>query len=417
MGLQTPAGCQVRRLAWNDLPVGDVAWPGGTMFLKASYGSGLATRAGDAPGTVWAVGDRGPNLKAKTAVELYGATGLVPLRGLDGAKIMPRLDLGPEVAELRVFDDRIELARTIRLRGETAPVPGVPIPGGGHSQCEPAFDQEGAQLAPDPSGVYSEGLAALDDGGFWVGDEYGPSLLRLDAAGQVLVRWVPQGCEGQYHGADYPVIGMLPAIAAKRQLNRGFEALAVSPDQRRLTLAFQSPLAHPDQAAHESARHVRIWQLDSGSGEVVAQFLYPLDRPDSFRRDTGKGGFGASDVKVGEIVAAGPETLLVLERGSETTKIYRVDLAEAQPLPAKHLDIATRPTIEEMSAADELCLPVLAKQLLFSSDDVPHVAADLEGMALLSPRTILLVSDNDFGVEGAETSFWRLDFDVPLHDG
>lgn len=404
-------------MAWDDPALGGIAWPGGTMAVKASYGSGLATRAGDPPGTVWAVGDRGPNLKARTAVKLYGATGLDSLRGLDGAKIMPRLDLGPQIAELHVSDDRVALVRTIRLQGESAPVPGVPIPGGGHSQCEPAFDESGAQLSPDPSGVDSEGLAALDDGGFWVGDEYGPSLLKLDTAGQVVVRWVPQGCEGQYRGADYPVAGVLPAVAARRQLNRGFEALALSPDQRRLTLAFQSPLAHPDEAAHAQARHVRIWQLDAGSGEVVAQFLYPLDRPDSFRRDVAKGGFGASDVKVGEIVAAGPQTLLVLERGSETSKIYRIDLAGAEPLSAEHLDIASRPTIEELSAAGELGLPVLAKRLLFSSDDARQVAADLEGMALLSPTSLLLVSDNDFGVEGAETSFWRLDFEAPLHHG
>jgi hypothetical protein len=29
-------------------------------------------------------------------------------------------------------------------------------------------------------------------------------------------------------------------------------------------------------------------------------------------------------------------------------------------------------------------------------------------MAWLSETELLLVSDNDFGVEGAETSFWRL---------
>jgi hypothetical protein len=36
-------------------------------------------------------------------------------------------------------------------------------------------------LEPDPNGTDSEGLVALEDGGFWVGDEYGPSLLRVDA--------------------------------------------------------------------------------------------------------------------------------------------------------------------------------------------------------------------------------------------
>ena len=59
---------------------------------------------------------------------------------------------------------------------------------------------------------------------------------------------------------------------------------------------------------------------------------------------------------------------------------------------------------------------MLAKRLLFSSDDAPEVGADLEGMAILSPTELLLVNDNDFGVEGAETGFWRVRFDQPLLD-
>jgi hypothetical protein len=35
-------------------------------------------------------------------------------------------------------------------------------------------------------------------------------------------------------------------------------------------------------------------------------------------------------------------------------------------------------------------------------------------MAILSPTELLLVNDNDFGVEGAETSFWRITFEEPV---
>ena len=42
------------------------------------------------------------------------------------------------------------------------------------------------------------------------------------------------------------------------------------------------------------------------------------------------------------------------------------------------------------------------------------IASDLEGVALLSDRELLLVTDNDFGVEGAETRFYRLSFEAPL---
>lgn len=280
-------------------------------------------------------------------------------------------------------------------------------------RCEPAFDLDGAPLEPDPSGLDTEGIAALADGGFWVGDEFGPSLVRLDGDGRVLKRLVPEGTD--LDGAAYPVEPCLPAIAARRQLNRGFEAIAISPDGRWLFLAFQSPLAHPDEKAHEQARHVRLWRLDAETGAVDAQFLYPLDPPETFRRDGEKKPLDRSDLKVSELCWVGADSLLVLERGSETTKIYKVTPADDLRLPPEHLDTATRPTVEELSGGDEdFGLPVLAKSLLFSSDDAPDVAADLEGMAILSPSDLLLVNDNDFGVEGAETGFWRVAFDQPV---
>jgi hypothetical protein len=198
----------------------------------------------------------------------------------------------------------------------------------------------------------------------------------------------------------------LPAIAARRQLNRGFEALAISDDERSLYLAFQSPLAHPDEAAHQAARHVRIWRLEVDTGAVTAQYAYPLDPPASFARDVAAGDFEQSDVKLSELLCLPGGDLLVLERGSATTKIYRCSL-DTSPLDAAHLDVATRPTLEELSAAGAE-FPVLAKELLFSSDDYTEVSADLEGMIALSPTELLLVNDNDFGVEGSETAFWRV---------
>ncbi|HEX8124781.1 MAG TPA: esterase-like activity of phytase family protein [Allosphingosinicella sp.] len=404
----------VERLDWTDEPLGEIDLPKGKMRFRSGFGSGLSRRQGDPPGVVWAVGDRGPNIKVETAVELYGLDRLRGLAGETGAKIMPRLDLGPAIAQLRVAGGRVELLRSFPICGpDGRPVSGLPVPGGPHTRHEPAFDLDGRKLQPDPSGLDTEGLAALPDGGFWVSDEFGPSLVRLDGEGRVIIRLVPEGAGLQ--GAGHPVEERLPAIAARRQINRGFEALALSPDGSRLFVAFQSPLAHPDEKAHAQARHVRLWRLDRGTGEVAAEYLYPLDPPETFERDRAKGPFERSDLKVSELCWVGDDSLLVLERGSETTKIYKVTPADDLALPRGHLDQSTRPTVEELSAG-EIALPVLAKQLLFSSDDAPEVGADLEGMAILSPFELLLVSDNDFGVEGAETGFWRVRFDQPLLD-
>jgi hypothetical protein len=404
---------RLERLSWSDLPLGEVEFPNGTMALRSGFGSGLARRPADPPGTVWAVCDRGPNIKVKSAVEDWGLAALEPHVGEASARLMPRPEIGPAIAELRVTETSVELIRTLPIATQDGrPVSGLPLPPGPDLLSEPAFGMNGARLAPDPRGFDSEGIAALTDGGFWIGDEFGPSLVRLDAGARLLVRLVPE-CVAL--DAPYPVERLLPAIAARRQLNRGFEALAPSADGKWLYLAFQSPLAHPDKAAHEAARHVRLWRLDAGSGAFSAQFLYPLDPPQSFRRDVEKGEFARADVKLSEIAATPSGALIVLERGAETTKLYRIEPGAGQALPPEQLDPATRPTVEELSGREgSFPLPVLAKTLLFSSDEAPELPPDMEGMALLSDRALLLVNDNDFGVEGAETSFWRLTFEAPL---
>lgn len=399
----------LERLAWKDPVIAALALPGGTMTLRYGFGSGLSTRPGDAPGHVWAIGDRGPNIKVRDLVRHYGLDSLSGLLDEPGAKVMPHPAVGPTLAELRVEEGAVTLLRMLPLRmADGRHVSGLANPGSDELLAEPVYDLSGALLASDPDGLDTEGLVALADGGFWIGDEFGPSLVRVDAEGTIRSRLLPR------RSSEVSQSGMadgLPAIAAKRQLNRGFEALTMSADERWLFLAFQSPLAHPDEEAHKRARHVRLWRVDAATGEVVAQYAYPLDQPDSFKRDKAAGSFDRSDIKVSELLWIAADTLLALERGSETTKLYRCTLTPDAILPDAHLDVTTRPTLEQLSEGEDAGFPILAKQLVFNSDDHPELGADVEGVALLSPTELLLVTDNDFGVTGAETQFWRVRLD------
>ena len=183
-----------RRLAWRDTSLGVITLVNGRrMRLTLGVGSGLSQRAGDPNGTVWAIADRGPNLKIKAAIKRYGLEHLRPLAKVDGAKIMPRPDIGPTICQLKLQGNTVQLVRRIPLRGVSGrTISGLPIPAG-PAHVEPAFDLKGTALGPDPSGADTEAIVALSDGSFWVGDEYGPSLLHVDPEGQVLKRWVPKG--------------------------------------------------------------------------------------------------------------------------------------------------------------------------------------------------------------------------------
>jgi hypothetical protein len=345
------------------------------MRLTLGLGSGLARRAGDPPGRVWGLGDRGPNLKVPVAVERYGLDHLSPLADLAGAKVLPMPDFTPSMVELQVHDDRVEPVRTLPLRAPGGLMSGRALPGSAEAAMEPTFDLAGRPLPPDPRGVDTEGLAALSDGGFWVGEEYGPSLMKVDADGVVRRRWVPPGLD--LPGAE-PV---LPAWAGRRHLNRGFEGVAVSPDERSLHVVLQSAPEGWDPAT------TLIWTLDAETGAQVAEHVYPFDPAESFLADHAAGEAEASGLKVCDLACVGPGRLLVLERVTRSARLYRVDLDR----PGR-----------------------LSKRMVFSTDAASGVAQDLEGVAVLSPRELLMVTDNDYGTEGAPTAFYRLGFDVDV---
>ncbi|MEG3153206.1 esterase-like activity of phytase family protein, partial [Sphingomonas sp. ZT3P38] len=319
---------KITELVFVDEELARLELPRKTLRITRGIGSGLSRRVGDSPHTAWAIGDRGPNLKLPLAIEHYGLDVLAPHGDKPGAKLMPCPEIGPAIVELHIDPSHVTARRTLVLTDVAGrPLSGLPPAASDALAAEPALGLDGTILQPDPGGADTEGIAVASDGGFWVGEEYGPSLLQLGPDGRVRARWVPGGTEALFAGANYPVIGALPAVAARRRLNRGFEGLALSDDGRRLHLAFQSPLAHPDDAAGRRARHVRLWTLETSSGALLAEHLYPLDKPGSFRRDGDLGDVDRADVKLCDMLALAPDRLLVLERVSATAKLYLVTLS------------------------------------------------------------------------------------------
>ena len=366
---------EVSELKWRDPPLSEVRTPRGRLRLTFGPGSGLARRPGDPPGRVWGVGDRGPNLKIKTAVELYGLDHLAPLKSREGAKVLPLPDFQPSLMELQVGRKRVRLVRILPLSTPDGPLSGRAPAGSAEAAMEPTFDLKGRVLPADPVGADTEGLAALADGGFWVCEEYGPSLMKVDADGVVRRRWTPPG--QPMPGAE----PLLPIEASRRRLNRGFEGVAVSGDERWVYAVFQSAFVG------EPRDRTTIWKLDATDGGLAAEYAYPFDPPESFTADVAAEEVTAADLKVCDLVWTGPDRLLVLERITRSARIYSVDLSAPG---------------------------MLVKTLVFSTDDHAEVAQDLEGMALMSERELLIATDNDFGTEGAETRFYRLRFDAAL---
>ena len=199
------------------------------------------------------------------------------------------------------------------------------------------FDGHGKRLQQDVHGIDVEAVVRLTDGTFWVADENGPSIAHVSADGRMNTRYVPQGTEKEYEGARYDVVGSLPAILARRQANRGIEALAISPDERFLYFIMQSPLANPNTAAFRKSRNVRLFKIERTSMQIVGEYVYVMDDPKTLpARSVERSGRSAHQRDGG----GRPDRLIVLERTEATTKLYEIDLGcdrhQRQPMGRPH---------------------------------------------------------------------------------
>jgi hypothetical protein len=254
------------------------------------------------------------------------------------------------------------------------------------------------KLPYNASGLDPEGLVRMPNGDFWIAEEYGPSLVHLNAGGMVLERYVPVGLP--YDGADYPIVQALPALYAKRAHDGGFEAITTSPDGSTLYVAMQGPLSNPSNDTGDKSRNVRILVFDVASAQVTAEYVYRFEAARMFD-PTNK--TDPEDMKVSALAMRGDGRLLVLEVTTKTARLYVADPSVATNILGSYWDdAATKPSLE---AADNL-IPVgirpLAKTLAVDLAALPDVPGKLEGLAILDPSTIVVANDNDFDV-------WKFD--------
>ncbi|MEI2387618.1 esterase-like activity of phytase family protein [Breoghania sp. JC706] len=401
------------------LPLGSVSFPNGkSIDLSVGFGSGAYHRPGDPENVFYTITDRGPNIDCKgDAKKLIGLDEKAMCDGnLDG-KVFPQPGFTPTIYQMTIGDDgAVSVTETTPLRGQDGKLlSGLPNPLTG-TTTEAGYSPEGKKITSTPNGFDSEAIARLADGSYWIGEEYGVSIAHVAADGKVLERLVPAGLESDYAGADYPVKGALPAILMKRKLNRGIEGLSASPDGSTLYFSIQSPLANPDNAAYKKSRTVRIFKFDPKSEKVLGEYAYPLDEPATFKADSAKKTPKQSSVKVSELTALGHDQLLVLERISRTTKLYKVDLAAANPVPTTFDDAALSPSLEQLAPKDLAAagVAVLSKTLVLDSDDLPGMPEKIEGVAVMDPSTLILTTDNDFGIAGADSAIVKVHLDKPL---
>lgn len=366
---------------------------------------------------MWAVTDRGPN----GIVEADGGT----RRTLLHPDFSPCLVL----LSLPIGNSEIGIHQVLPLRGRS----GRPCSGraNGVGQDAPIRDSVGkSPLPPDPLGVDPEGVVRLADGTFWIAEEYRPSLLKVAGDGTVLARFIPEG--ESLPGADTDVRAVLPRHYACRRDNRGFEALAATPDGGRLWALLQSPLDNPGPKAAVKTGNVRLLGFDPMAGRAVAEHVYRLGDP----RDANylRRGCPPADGKLCAMASLGAELLLVLEQDDDgLARLYAVDLAKATDTLRWHASDDDARILEQVRDLEAAGIAPVGKELIAdltplraamaaeadAASDARHGPLKLEGLAVLDERHVVVVNDNDFGVQNKggparRTCLWTIRLDRPL---
>ena len=335
------------------------------------FGSALAVdSSGDA---FYLLTDRGPNVDGPEA----------------GSKIFPTPDYTPRIGRFRIAGDELVREAIIELReagGER--VSGLPSPAGPGATGETALALDGSLIPGRHGGMDAEGLALLQDGTFWVSEEYGPRLVHFGRDGREIGRLEP--------GSD----GGLPRVISMRRPNYGIEAVAATPSGKLVALV-QAPLDNPKEAGRVS-RAVRLLVLDP-AGRVTRQYVYELDAPDH---------------SATAITAASEDEMYVVERDdlfpgavdhpSRQKRIYRISLTGASDVSDPADDPAGRrwqgKTLESLTDRERAAAKITPVRKTLAVDllllDYPHDKP--EGIALLGADRIAVSNDDDFGVVDGE---------------
>ena len=188
-------------------------------------------------------------------------------------------------------------------------------------------------LAFDPEGIVVHPLT----GHLVISDEYGPSLLEINRAGQLVRRYeLPANVLPRNAMTGIVNHANDSGNTAGKRTNRGFEGLAISPDGRTVFAMLQSAML--DEGGSNGAVN-RIVAFDTRTARPIAQYAYRMEGSSQ-----GRG--------ISALVALSDDEFLVLERNNRglgvdanqatpNKKVFRVSLHGATDVTG--INLATAP--------------------------------------------------------------------------
>ncbi len=339
--------------------------------LVTGFGSAVTFKGIDKEGNLqfYAITDRGPNVDASQ----YDNSEKV-----SEAKTFPCPDFTPSIGILTIKDGAAVVSESIELKdSNNQEISGLPLtPGAVGATGEVALDMDMNLLGYDNNGLDTEGIAVDKDGNFWVCDEYGPFIAKIDSTGKLLEKYAPG--EG------------LPQVLSNRIPNRGFEGLTITPSGK--VIASVQSVLDVNGETSKKAGFVRFVEFDPET-KATKMYAYPVDTT-MYK--------SPKDCKIGDIYAVDDETLLVIEQGkladkTMSNKIMKVSLKDATDIT----NVTYNGKELEYACKEELVNTVnfIEKELYIDLRAAGWTAEKAEGLCVLpGGRMIAVINDNDFGL-------------------
>ncbi|MFA6236829.1 MAG: esterase-like activity of phytase family protein [Bacteriovorax sp.] len=248
-------------------------------------------------------------------------------------------DYSPQIVKLKadLKANTLKVVSFLKLKKSNAsPLTGLP----NIRTEENPVNVSGHMISLDRDGMDTESLVSDDEGGYWVGEEYGPSLAHFDSAGKLLRRLTPYN--------------ELPKLYSERKANRGFEGIAK--DQNRIFGFLQSPIPGDQNFA-------RIVEVDLESMKTSNEYFYFMDKDKE---------------RIGDVTFLGNNKFLVIEQNGQKGEAARKAIYKIT-----------------LNGADK---PVM-KEFLIDLGKTPFKNLEkIEGIALIDKHRVALVNDNDFQI-------------------
>jgi glycerophosphoryl diester phosphodiesterase len=235
--------------------------------------------------------------------------------------------------------------------------------------------------------VDPESLAVARDGTFWIGDEFGPFLLHVDATGRLMAPPVPvpdpragtAPAKGVVRSPDNPFLA--PPNPGQPQTatlgrSKGFESMTAGVDGAHLYALLEGTLAG------DPAGHLRLLEFDLEAQRFTNRsWTYALSAPGHAVRD---------------MAAINDHELLVIEcdeghgAAARFKKIVLIDLAR----PGADGAVSKEVVVDLMNVGDPAGLAGFGPTFTFPYQTI-------EAVAILDATTIVVANDNNFPGAGA----------------